>query len=150
MKSSLINYPPLYFFLCIFFCAFSFLIFPDYVLISFPFNLIGILPAAIGYIMLKRASKLFDEEETTFYVEEQPSKFITEGIFKQSRNPMYLGAVVLIIGQAFIVGNFIGFIAPILFFVVMDRICIPVEERIMEETFGKDYLNYKKKVRRWL
>ena len=59
--------------------------------------------------MLKRVSKLFDEEETTFYVEEQPSRFITEGSFKQSRNPMYLGAVILIIGQAFIVGNFIGF-----------------------------------------
>jgi len=63
---------------------------------------------------------------------------------------MYLGGLIFHIGLSILIGNIISIINPILFFLIMDFICIPYEEEIMIKTFKDEYRSYKKKVRRWL
>jgi len=98
---------------------------------------------------MAKSSRLFTQMETTFFLEE-PSILIIEGNFKFSRNPMYMGSLLSIIGLSVLVGNSTAFISPILFFLGINFLCIPLEEKLLEKTFGKDYLIYKNNVRRWI
>ncbi len=63
---------------------------------------------------------------------------------------MYLGALILIMGLAVLLGNLLSLLTPLLFFIFINYLCIPPEEKIMQQTFGQDYLDYKQSVRRWL
>lgn len=81
----------------------------------------------------------------------QPSTcVVTDGIYKYSRNPMYLGGLIFLIGLVIILQNVLAFIAPIVFFLIINYMFIPYEEEKMETECGQDYLLYKKKVSRWL
>jgi len=73
-----------------------------------------------------------------------------EGPFKFSRNPMYIGLVNVSLGVSLLFGTVIFLLAPILLFLTLNFYNIPYEEKKMEKIFGKEYLEYKKKVRRWL
>lgn len=147
--NKLITFPPFYFFLCIFISPASYILFPAYSLIKFPFNLIGILPFAYGFKVLRRASKLFETKKTTFRLETS-RELVIEGDFKYSRNPMYLGSLILIIGLSVFIGSSIGLLSPILFFMTINFLVIPREEKLMEQTFESDYIKYKNNVRRWI
>ncbi len=63
---------------------------------------------------------------------------------------MYLGMVAILLGAAAVLGSLSAFAAPVIFFLIMDRFFIPREEKMLEGTFREEFLNYKKKVRRWL
>jgi len=54
-----------------------------------------------------------------------------------------------VIGFSLLFKTLIGFFISILFFFILDRIVIPIEEKILEETFKEEYINYKKNVKRW-
>lgn len=145
----LITFPPFYILVSPIFCLISYWFFPYSILIAYPFNLIGIFPLIIGYRVMAKSSRLFTQKETTFFLEE-PSILIIEGNFKFSRNPMYMGSLLSIIGLSVLVGNSTAFISPILFFFGINFLCIPPEEDLLEKTFGNDYLIYKNNVRRWI
>lgn len=75
---------------------------------------------------------------------------VTGGFFRYTRNPMYLGMVLLILGAAMLYGT-AGALLPAPFFAwIIQRNFIRAEERFMEAAFGEEYLAYKKSVRRWL
>ena len=78
--------------------------------------LVGIIIAIIGMIILVKSSNIFKKVDTT-YINETPTAFVTEGLFVYSRNPMYLGALINIIGIVLFIGNAIGLFVPILFLV---------------------------------
>lgn len=81
---------------------------------------------------------------------EKTTKLVTVGIYRLSRNPMYLGLALILYGWIFFQKNWFGLIALILFIVYMNRFQIIPEEKILEAKFGEEYLQYKNKVRRWL
>jgi len=145
----LFTFPPLYIICSIILGLTSYWLFPHTILIKSPYNLIGILPIFIGLRILRKASGLFTKKGTTFLLEKS-SVLVIEAYFKYSRNPMYFGCLILMLGLSLFLGNLTSFISPILFFLTINFICIPPEERLMEKTFGTEYLNYKKKVRRWI
>ena len=145
----LITFPPNYILGCPVFCLASYWLFPYGTLITYPFNLAGVFPLIIGYQVMKNAHKLFTKKKTTFRLEE-PSILVIDGNFKFTRNPMYLGSLLIIIGLSVLLGNSTAFISPILFFLGINLLCIPLEEKLMEKTFGNDYLIYKNNVRRWM
>lgn len=147
--NKLLTFPPFYFFFCIILVFVCYIVFPTYSFVKLPINLIGIIPIWYGLKVVTRASKLFEQKKTTFYLD-LSSELVMEGDFKYSRNPMYLGSLILITGLAFIVGNTIGMTSPALFFFTINYLVIPPEEKLMEKTFGDDYLNYKNKVRKWI
>lgn len=118
--------------------------------IEYPFNLIGIVFILLGVFLMLWAGLQFKIYKTTIIPGMRVSYLITEGPFKFSRNPIYLADLVLLIGIAFLLRNPISFIFCILFIVILNIDLIRFEEKQLEKKFGKKYLEYKKRVRRWI
>src|SRR5690606_37471435 len=76
--------------------------------------------------------------------------FVTSGPFRWSRNPMYLGSLVMAVGAALIVGTWLMWLVPFVLFLLQNFVIIPFEERSMRRTFGEEYDAYCARVRRWL
>ena len=119
-------------------------------LISKPFNLLGILFFAAGLFVLFWSFGLFKKKDTPILPGQKPSALVIEGSYKFTRNPMYLGVTTALLGVAIYLGDALAFLAPIVFFAFVSIRFIPREEKLMEKLFGKKYLEYKKKVRRWI
>ena len=75
---------------------------------------------------------------------------MTNGLYRFSRNPLYLGMVIAIIGFVLLSSNVIAFIFPIVFVLNLQMNIIPFEERSLTATFGEQYLAYKATVPRWM
>ena len=75
---------------------------------------------------------------------------VVEGPYRLTRNPMYLGMAALFLGLAFAFGTLWAVALLPVVIVVIDRYAIAREERYMERRFGSEYLDYKRRVRRWL
>jgi len=81
---------------------------------------------------------------------ERSTALVITGIYRFTRNPMYLGMVLIVSGTALLLGS-IGALLPLpLFVCIIDRGYIRAEERFLEEIFGGDYAHYRSAVRRWL
>ncbi|SES97987.1 Phospholipid methyltransferase [Natronincola peptidivorans] len=126
------------------------LLFPNMRMISFPLNLLGMLPIALGLIITFAGAIKFKIVGTTEMTFDEPDLLVTEGIYKISRNPMYLGLGLILIGIGTITGNSAAFAISIAFFTITDQWYIRYEEGILEKKFGEDYITYKNKVRRWI
>ncbi|WP_201629061.1 methyltransferase family protein [Psychrobacter maritimus] len=81
---------------------------------------------------------------------EKVSSLVTSGIYRYSRNPMYLGLVLILLGWAFYLSHFLGFVLLPVFILYMTRFQIQPEEQMMARKFGKTYQAYLNKVRRWI
>jgi len=77
-------------------------------------------------------------------------KLVETGPFKFTRNPMYLGMVIIALGAAVIGGLAPLFAVPVLTFLLDEFVIIPFEERKMERQFGDAFRAYKARVRRWI
>lgn len=75
---------------------------------------------------------------------------VTEGLYRHSRNPMYLGMIVILLGVAGLVARWGGFLSPLAFFAVMHWVFIPYEEDKMQREHGQKYRKYTESVKRWL
>lgn len=78
------------------------------------------------------------------------SGIVKTGLYKISRNPMYVGLLTILTGYAIWLGSFTPFLVLPLFYWLITQMQIKPEEVILEKKFGKDYLDYKDSVRRWL
>lgn len=87
---------------------------------------------------------------TPLDVRKAPARIVTSGIFQKSRNPVYLGMVLLCTGIAFLANSLwlLGLV-PLLA-AVLQKGVIEREEAYLERNFGAEYLRYKAKVRRWI
>ena len=103
-----------------------------------------------GTIINLWADSIFKKYNTTVKPDEKPTKLINIGPFRISRHPMYLGMTLILLGTAILLGSLISFIFPIIFFLIMNYKYIPEEEKRMQNEFGKLYIDYKNKVRKWI
>ena len=78
------------------------------------------------------------------------SALVESGPFRFTRNPMYLGIVVIAIGAALTAGTWIMWLVPIVIFALDNFVIVPFEERSMDRAHGDAYRAYKARVRRWL
>jgi len=142
--------PPVYFFIAVgAMFALHFLI-PLISLPDFPWHYIGLFLMLIGGGIAISSIVKFILEKTPIKPFEKSTQLVTGGFYKYSRNPMYLGLVLLLIGLNICLGT-ISPIFPIIIFVwILQTQFIRLEEKMLEETFGKEYLNYKNKIRRWI
>jgi protein-S-isoprenylcysteine O-methyltransferase Ste14 len=125
-------------------------LFPVKKVIVFPSNLLGAIPLAIGIVLNLIADRALKEHKTTVKPFEKSTVLVTDGAFRVSRHPMYLGFVLILTGIAIFMGTLTPYLAIVAFVVLMDIVFIRTEETMLEETFGKAWLNYKRKVRRWI
>ena len=119
-------------------------------LIVQPYNYLGIVLILFGLLIDVWAWMLFRRRKTTLNPYKIPSKLETSNLFKISRNPMYFGMDLVLWGLSIFFGSLITFIFPILFIILIEKLFIKFEEENLEKRFGKKYIDYKKKVRRWI
>ena len=77
------------------------------------------------------------------------STIVRSGIYRFSRNPMYLGLLLVLVGWLLLLSNLIAFVLLPLYIVYMNRFQIIPEERILTSKFNNHYNDYKRSVRRW-
>jgi protein-S-isoprenylcysteine O-methyltransferase Ste14 len=118
-------------------------------LLGFPFTLIGLAPLIVGLFINLQATRTL-QNRTAFDSSENPRTLVTEGFFQYSRNPMYLGAVIIGLGLATLLGSLASFIIIAVFFLLLQFLYIPTEEAHLKTAFGKEYLDYMKRVRKWI
>ena len=81
---------------------------------------------------------------------EEVNKLVTSGIFKYSRNPMYLGMLMIVLSTSIFYLNIYSILTPFLFILWINKFQIKREEEFLIEKFGDEYITYKKKTRRWI
>jgi protein-S-isoprenylcysteine O-methyltransferase Ste14 len=81
---------------------------------------------------------------------EAASSLVTSGVYKWSRNPMYLGFALILVAWSLYLANAAALVVPMAFVAYMTRFQIIPEERTLEAKFGPVFLNYRAKTRRWL
>lgn len=117
---------------------------------------VGFAPTIILFV----AGSLFDligliyffKHKTTFDPTnpQKSTQLVTTGVYKISRNPMYLGLLLIILGCVFLFGNGASFLGPLFFVWYITKFQIKPEERILNQKFGSVYQNYVNNTRRWL
>jgi protein-S-isoprenylcysteine O-methyltransferase Ste14 len=81
---------------------------------------------------------------------DKASHLVTDGIYRVSRNPMYLGLFFILVSYGIALQNLLSFAVLPIFVWYMTRYQVKPEEEILSEKFGSDYQEYKSEVRRWL
>jgi len=143
--------PPTYFLICLLLSIVIHFVLPLKKFINFPYNnYLGVLLMGTGIWLNIWADLLFKVRRTTVKPFEKSTHLIENGPYRLSRNPMYLGLVVILLGVATLLGSIAPFIVAIIFAIIADRVFISIEEKYLEEIFGQKFLDYKKRIRRWL
>tara|TARA_R110002096_G_scaffold1376_20_gene7289 strand:- start:3027 stop:3536 length:510 start_codon:yes stop_codon:yes gene_type:complete len=105
----------------------------------------GIGIAVIGVVEFRRAGTTVDPR-----VPGQSAQLVASGVYRYSRNPMYVGFLLVLCGWAVLLGNALSLLLVPAFVVYMNHFQIVPEERAMREKFGAAYTQYSDTVRRWL
>ena len=116
------------------------------------FNALPILSLVSGIAVIVFAIKSFKDYKTTInpLKPETASSLVTNGVFKYTRNPMYLGLLLILIYLSLIFNVVGGCLISLGFIIYITKFQIIPEEVAMEKLFGNQFLEYKKQVRRWI
>jgi protein-S-isoprenylcysteine O-methyltransferase Ste14 len=142
--------PPVYFLIAILLAVALHFLLPSGELISFPWRLFGILPLLLGIALDVLADQSLKRHKTTVRPHEPSRVLVSEGVFRVSRHPMYLGMILIIAGIAVLLGSLTPWLILPLLAVLLDAKFIRFEESTLEATFGEAYRAYRKQVRRWI
>ena len=113
---------------------------------------LSVLVLILGLACAIPSFKLFARYKTTIspLKPSDATALVTEGMYRYSRNPMYLGLLLLTIASTIWFGTWFGIIINILFIFLINFLQIIPEEEALLEIFGEEYEEYKKNVRRWI
>jgi protein-S-isoprenylcysteine O-methyltransferase Ste14 len=81
---------------------------------------------------------------------ENASSLVCSGIYKITRNPMYVGLLFVLVAWGIFLSSVWALIGPLCFLLYINRFQIEPEERVLSNMFGESYIKYKSRVRRWL
>ena len=115
-----------------------------------PYTYLGALVMLLAFALMNWASAEFRKAGTGFQLAGGETTLVTSGPFRFSRNPIYLGMLLWVLGLAILLGSLIAFVFPTLLFLLANFFIIPMEERRLVETMGEPYASYRARVRRWL
>lgn len=115
-----------------------------------PWTWAGLAVAGIGVFLTLSSAMRFRRLETNIVTFDDPESVVDTGFFAWSRNPMYLGFTLALVGVAVFLGSPMPFLMVLVFFLAADRWYIPFEEARMRAIFGERYADYCGRVRRWL
>jgi protein-S-isoprenylcysteine O-methyltransferase Ste14 len=118
-------------------------------LLAWPWSAVGIPLIVAGLGMAQWHARLFRRVGTEINTFGPPGKLVRDGLFRHSRNPMYLGFAVALAGVALVLGSASPWLAWLGFVVLTDRWYIRFEEAALQARFGDEYAAYRRQVRRW-
>lgn len=150
MKALQILLPPVYLLLCLVLMGLL-----DYRVPLFEFNNVITLTAGIfvmlaGLVQILLCARLFSRAATPIIPFEPSTQLITGGIYRYSRNPIYLGMFIMLCGAALILGSVSAVLVMPVFYLVILHGYISYEETFLTNIFGEQYRRYCGRVRRWL
>jgi protein-S-isoprenylcysteine O-methyltransferase Ste14 len=123
---------------------------PPDTLLYMPYKLVGSICIILGFAGLILAWLQFKRSDAAVCPTAKTSRVIMNGMYHYSRNPMYFGMLLILLGASFIMGTLPSMVAPIAFFLIIDKVFIPYEEKKLLSSFGDSYNEYMMATRRWL
>lgn len=141
--------PPFLFILCIILMFFTKKVIPSSPIFSSYSYLIGWVLVSVGLWMILHTLFIYKRVKTEINTFKSPTKLITNGLFRYSRNPIYLGFTTALVGVMFFTNVWSSVVYVLVFVGVSQWYYIPFEENQLQKKFGKTYLDYKANVRRW-
>jgi protein-S-isoprenylcysteine O-methyltransferase Ste14 len=123
---------------------------PPQTLLHIPNKLIAGVIIIFGFMVMTWAWLQFRKSDTAVCPTSKSSLIVTRGVYKYSRNPMYLGMLIMLTGTSFLMGTIPSMFAPIGFFIIIDKVFVPYEEEKLLSAFGDVYSKYQMVTRRWL
>lgn len=125
--------------------------FTEFLRMKVLFQSIGVSFVLIGIINSLYSYKLFFTKGHGTPIQTEPSqKIVVDGLYKYTRNPIYLGHFLMIFGEFLLFGYFSLLIYLILFMLYTNLVIVFIEEKGLEKRFGNEYLMYKNSVPRYL
>lgn len=123
--------------------------------VEHPFNilllLLGFLCLSLGLVIVIAAIRQFSKRgKGTLAPWQPPQKLVVSGVYRYTRNPMISGVILILLAEVIVLGSWPILLWFILFSVGNYLYFIIREEPELEKKFGKDYLEYKKNVPRFL
>ena len=113
-----------------------------------PFISILFFLLALNYCV--RSMKQFIQTKNTIIPNKPASSLQTTGVYHTTRNPMYLGLVLIYLGLSCLIGNWWNIILLPLLLLIIQEYIIKKEEKYLGRKFGQEYIDYRHQVRRWL
>jgi protein-S-isoprenylcysteine O-methyltransferase Ste14 len=104
----------------------------------------GFVTGSSGVLSFRKA------HTTTNPMKPGASTLVTRGVYAMSRNPMYLGGLIMLLGWAIFLLNVLAFLFLPVYVLYIDRFQIGPEERVLASLFGETYVAYQARARRWL
>lgn len=109
----------------------------------------GIIIAFLGFMVMIIAWWQFRDRNIAICPTVETKEMITTGIYRYSRNPMYLGIGCMMLGVSLMMGTASYYVVTVLFFLIMQFIFNPFEEAKLTKKFGETYRRYAATTRRW-
>lgn len=125
-------------------------LFPLLTVIPAPLTRVGAAVVLCGLVILALPARSFTRAGTPLLPFKPATSLVTGGMYRFSRNPMYLGMVIVLAGVAILLGTLTPFLIIALFISVIQEVYIRHEEAFLESLFGETYRQYRARVRRWL
>ena len=120
--------------------------------LSYSNNRISIFLLILGLFVFISAVRSFRKQKTTVnpLAPKQASSLVVSGIFEYSRNPMYLGMLIVLLSISFKFNLAGGIVISLFFYLFITRFQIFPEEEAMNELFGDEFIEYSNKTKRWI
>ncbi len=115
-------------------------------------NIVSLFLLILGLAIFISAVISFKKQKTTINPLEprQASSLVVSGIFNFSRNPMYLGMLIILLSISFKFNLIGGMVISLFFYIFITKFQIIPEEDAMNELFGDKFIEYSRKTRRWI
>lgn len=119
-------------------------------LITPPWTWLGLLPLILGLAITVVAARTFSRAGTAIRPFHESSVLVVSGMYRFTRNPMYLGMALVLFAVSIFLGSLTPFAIPPLFVLTIQMRFIRHEETMLQERFGEQYRVFCSRVRRWL
>ncbi|MCH9026411.1 MAG: isoprenylcysteine carboxylmethyltransferase family protein [Proteobacteria bacterium] len=115
-----------------------------------PIRYAGLILLALGVLFAGWGVRAFGRADTAIRPLEESTAMVTHGLYRFTRNPMYLGMIQVLMGVCVLLGSLSPWLLIPGFILIIRNVFILREEAMMERIFGEQYRSYRSSVRRWV
>jgi protein-S-isoprenylcysteine O-methyltransferase Ste14 len=115
-----------------------------------PWTYLGTAAVLAGLYFCGAGALWLRKKRTTLEPFDEPARMVTSGVYRYTRNPIYLGFATALVGVWILLGALSAGLPVLVFIVVTDHGYIRFEEKVLARKFGREYEEYRRKTRRWI